>query len=260
MILKDIIPVLGTIKDRVHQNGGTLINLYLSGSNLYNWNSEDSDIDLRGTYVLDKKEFLGLNQPKKVIQVNGIKDMDIELFELGKCVSLAVKGNCNRLEEFYAKQVYDTAAHKELKSLLHNHWGKDGVYNSYRGTAYQNYKKFILHGRNTVKKYLYVFRALMAGTYALAHGELQPDMELLAKYYRVDAVKELLRIKRAGRENEPLHTLEDGSLDVLINEWFDKIDETYNNCEIPEYMDKKHVAKLNNFVINKHLEMSNDGR
>jgi hypothetical protein len=82
----------------------------------------------------------------------------------------------------------------------------------------------------------------------------------LAKYYRVDEVKQLLEIKRAGLENEPLHTLENGVLDKLIHKWFDKIDEAYNSCQIIEHMDKGHVQKLNNFVINKHLEMSNDGR
>ncbi len=260
MILKDLIPILGEIKDQVHRQGGTLINLYLSGSNLYGWNSKDSDVDLRGTYVLDKKEFLGLKQPREVIEINKFEDYDISLFELRKCVNLAVKGNCNRLEEFYAEQVYDTAHHKQLKELIHGSWGKSGVYHSYRGTAYHNYKKFILNGRNTVKKYLYVFRTLMAGTYALNHGQLEPNMERLAKYYRVDEVKQLLEIKRAGLENEPLHTLENGVLDKLIHKWFDKIDEAYNSCQIIEHMDKGHVQKLNNFVINKHLEMSNDGR
>lgn len=259
MTLRDLIPVLGQIKDNIHREGGYLTNLYISGSDLYGWRSEDSDVDLRGIFFLDKRRLLGLKRPKDVIEINGIEDHDITIYEIKKVANLLIKGNCNFWEEFNATQTYQTATYKQFKELLGDSWGKAGIYNSYRGTAYQNYKKFIMNGRNTMKKYLYVFRALMAGTYALSHGEIQPNSEILAKYYREKDVLKLIKLKRKGLENEPIHTLEDGSLDTLIDKWFNKIDDAYINSAIPENMSQDDIQRVENFIIEKRLELSNYG-
>jgi predicted nucleotidyltransferase len=168
-------------------------------------------------------------------------------------ISLAIKGNCNKLEEINAPQLYKTSDFLGLQQMINNSFGKKGLYDSYKGMATFNYKKFILQGRNTVKKYLYVFRALMAGSYVLENGQIQPNMEKLVTHYRTSEVKELLRIKQSGLENEPLEDIDNGTLDTLIKEWFEHIDKAYSKSKIPDYPDQKDVKKVERFLIDLRL-------
>lgn len=254
MKIQDEIKLISKLKDRVHSKGGNLMNAYVSGSNLYGWNSKDSDIDIRGCFVLKKEEFLGLEKPIEVLEIKTDNDEDIVLFEIKKLISLALKGNCNILEELNATQFYKKADFVRLKQLINNAFGKKGIYNSYRGMAEFNYKRFILRGRNTVKKYLYVFRGLMAGIYCLQTGLIKPNIEELNKHFKFKEVTQLLEIKRAGLENEPLKDLEEGKLDEKIRELFDKIDEAYLKCKMPEVPTKEEIEEVNKYLIKLRLD------
>jgi hypothetical protein len=253
-MLREHIRLIGELKNAAHIQGGDLVSLYISGSHLYGWPSKNSDVDIRGMYMLRDREFLGLHPPKNYIRINYEDnspenvEYDIDIFEIRKALNLAVKGNCNVLEGFAAEPIYKTVEYRELTKLIEGKWGKNGVYNSYRGMAWQNYRKFILNGRNTVKKYLYVFRALMAGTYALTTGRIEPNMEVLARYWRVEPVKELLKIKKNGLENEGTESLNTGELDLLVEKWLDKIDEAYENCKIPEKMSEDNIAIIDGWL------------
>lgn len=249
MEIKEEIQLVSRLKNVVHSKRGHLLNAYVSGSHLYGWNSKDSDIDIRGCFILNKKEFLGLEKPLDVIEIKTEDDKDIVLFEIKKMIELALKGNCNILEEINSKQFYKQADFEALKQLINNSFGKRGIYNSYKGMAEFNYKKFILAGRNTVKKYLYVFRGLMAGIYCLQTGAIQPNIEELNKHFKIKEVTKLLEIKRAGLEKEPLRDLEEGTLDIKIKELFDKLDEAYIKCKMPEVPDKEDVDKINDWLI-----------
>jgi len=254
MDIKEEIQLTSNLKNRVHSEGGNLLNAYISGSHLYGWTSKDSDIDIRGCYVLKKERFLGLDNPREVIEIKTEDNKDIVLFEIKKLIGLALKGNCNILEEINSPQFYKNADFVKLKQLINNAFGKKGIYNSYRGMAEFNYKKFILCGRNSVKKYLYVFRGLMAGIYCLQTGLIKPNMEELNKHFKIKEVTKLLEIKRAGLENEPLKDLEEGTLDKLIKGLFDKIDEAYIKCKMPEVPTKEEIEEVNKFLINLRLE------
>jgi predicted nucleotidyltransferase len=252
MEIKEQTLLIGKIKNEIHNRNGKLFNAYISGSDLYGWRSEDSDVDIRGMYMLNPREFLGLGnyKSKRSIELNSLcPNYDITIFEIRHGVGLAIQGNCNILEEFTAEQLYKDGNFRRLKDLLNSTWGKNGVYNSYRGMAQFNYKKFILQGRNTVKKYLYVYRGLLAGRYAMTTGMIEPNMERLAKYFRISNAKELLKIKREGKENEPLDRLEAGELDVEISEQFEKLDLAYYQSEISERPQEEMVKKVENLLI-----------
>ena len=254
MEIKDEIKLISTLKNNVHRKGGNLLNAYISGSHLYGWDSKDSDIDIRGCFVLRKENFLGLENPKEVIEIKTEDDKDIVLFEIRKLIKLALQGNCNILEEINSPQFYKNADFVKLKQLINNAFGKKGIYSSYRGMAEANYKGFILQGKNTVKKYLYVFRGLLAGIYCLQTGLIKPNIEELNNHFKIKEVTKLLEIKRNGLENEPLKDLEEGVLDKKIKELFDKIDEAYLKCKIPEVPTKEEVEEINKFLIKLRLE------
>jgi hypothetical protein len=253
METKEEIKLISELKDKVHKKGGNLLNAYISGSHLYGWDSKDSDIDIRGCFVLNKEEFLGLKKPIEVIEIKTNDNKDIVLFEVKKLINLALQGNCNILEEINSPQFYKKADFVKLRQLINNSFGKRGIYNSYRGMAEFNYKRFILSGRNTIKKYLYVFRGLMAGIYCLQTGLIKPNIEELNKYFKIKEVDKLLKIKKAGLENEPLKDLENGVLDQKIRILFDKIDEAYIKCKIPEYPKEEEIKEIEKWLINLRI-------
>ena len=257
MEIKEEIQLISKLKDKVCSKNGKLMNVYISGSHLYGWESKDSDTDIRGCFILSKEQFLGLNKPLEIIELKTEENKDIVLFEVRKLINLALQNNCNILEEINAEQFYKTADFVKLRQLINNAFGKKGIYNSYRGLAEFNYKKFILSGKNTVKKYLYVFRGLMAGIYCLQTGLVKPNIIELNKYFKIKEVDKLVEIKRNGLENEPLKELEEGVLDIKIKELFDKIDETYIKSKIPEVPSKEDIKEINKFLINLRLDNGN---
>jgi len=77
---------MGEIHNELNKGGIKLFSLTISGSHLYGFSSEDSDVDYRGIFQESTDHFLALNNPKEVIELKNIgtdKD-DIVLFELKK--------------------------------------------------------------------------------------------------------------------------------------------------------------------------------
>ncbi len=228
--------------------------------------SEDSDIDVRGCYVLNTHKFLGLNKPKdnvewKITQVhptcpdhpNGI---EICLNEVAKETTLALRSNCNALEHLAATPLYADVDAMEWRKLLLEGMSKDGVYQSYKGLATFNYHKFLKTGKKkTVKKYLYVFRGLLAGTYALQTRKIEPNLQVLSKYFQIPEIKKLIKAKKS--ENEKLPTgINEETLDRLLIQCFERIDKAYNKSTLQSKPDPEYVENVNNWLIKlrkKHL-------
>ena len=251
--IEDQIKVVSAIKQKVDTDqNGRVIYITISGSHLYGFTSKDSDVDYRGTYITGTENLLGLRRKRDVIEMKP----DIVMFELAKELGLAIKGNCNVLEHINAEPIYRTAESLELKRMVNNTFGKRGLYNSYRGMAMFNYKKFILKGKKTYKKYLYVFRGLMAGTHALQTGRIQPNIVELNKYFKIPLVKTLVQHKRGGTENEEVQDMVDsGELDAVIPELFEKMDRAYDRCKISEKPDEDGLSQINSWLIQRRVDL-----
>lgn len=246
------IKAIARVKKILNENGGILLNLTLSGSDLYGFTSEDSDFDYRGSFVFKTNKLLGLSKPKDVIEFQE-GDFDLALFEIGKELSLALKGNCNVLEHINAKQIYSTPEFLTLKPMIMNSWGKSGVYGSYKGMAMFNYKKFIASGRkNTIKKYLYVYRALCAGIYALETKRIEPNILVLNKYFKLPELKDLVQLKKKGKEVQLLDGLgvmDAGNIEDMILRLFERFDKAYKKCNLPEKPERKDVKEIESWLI-----------
>ena len=85
--------------------GKTFIFYTLSGAHLYGFPSSDSDYDIRGCHILDKREICGLNMPKDVIErMTG--DIDFVSFDIKKELGLILQNNSNVLEHVFAPPLY----------------------------------------------------------------------------------------------------------------------------------------------------------
>ena len=253
--IEEQIDIVARIKKEVNiEHNGRVIYITISGSHLYGFTSKDSDVDYRGTYIAGTENFLGLHRQRDVINMKP----DIVMFELAKEINLAITGNCNVLEHINAEPIYRTAESLELKQMVNNTFGKRGLYGSYRGLAEFNYKKFILRGKKSYKKYLYVFRGLMAGTYALQTGRIQPNIVELNKYFKIPLVKELVEYKIAGTENEEVSDLVDsGELDAIIPPLFERMDKAYDRCKIQPDADEEEMIKINKWLIEQRRNLIN---
>jgi len=245
--LEEQIKTIARIKEKVDTTqNGEVIYITISGSDLYGFPSKDSDVDYRGTYLSGTENFLGLHKKRDVIEMKP----DIVMFELSKELGLALKGNCNVLEHINAEPIYRTSDFLDMKQMVNNSFPKKGLYDSYRGMAMFNYKKFIMKGRKTHKKYLYVLRGIMAGTYALQTGRVESNTVTLNKYFKIPEVKTLIKAKREGFENDEVTSLvEDGSLDAMIPQLFERMDKAYVKSKIPERVEPEQWEKINSWLI-----------
>lgn len=239
---------IGKLKNKVsNEYHGKIINLMISGSHLFGFESPDSDTDYRGCFQVITNKMLTTRTVKDNIQFKTLKegvgmneihdrdvyDKDAVLDELGKEVGLLLAGNCNHFEHLYASQLLNSQEHIELKSIFREQMNLNGLYQSYRGMAHQNYKKFILGGKHTVKKYLYVLRGLMAGTFVLDTDDIEPNINHLASFYDdTDVVRELISLKRRGMEKAHVNKNLD-KYNTEVDKWFAKIDEVATN-KLPE--------------------------
>ncbi len=257
MNTEQLISVMSYIKNEVSKRyAGKVIYVTVSGAHLYGFLSKDSDVDFRGCFTANPNLFLGLNMPK--MNFDCVNPYDISMMELAKEIKLILAGNCNILEHVFSTPFYTTPEFVEMRDIAYSCLGKKGAYNSYRGMATSNYKKFILGGKQSFKKYLYVFRGLMAGRYFLETGMIEPDINKLNAVYKFPEIKMLIKAKTEGNENGYKEISNSGKLEELIQYCFQKIDVAYEKSKIPETPDKKATSRMNSFLVKLRKDMLDD--
>lgn len=252
------IKMIGVIKDRISSVGGLPQLIMLSGSHMYGFNSEDSDYDYRGFFVMQTGKVVGLDGIQEHVMFTEDEN-DVDITEVRKFLKLLLTMNCNTLEHLFSPALFETTLSIELRDILGQMISKKGIYDSYKGMAVTNYKKFIFTGKKkTVKKYLYVFRALLAGIHALETGTIEPNIVKLNKKYKVEVVDDLINDKINGLENDwAKQKYSDGNTNVdnLVNAWITEIDNAYIDSKLPTIPTHAQYDKLNKWL--KEIRRSN---
>jgi len=246
--LEEQIKLIADIKRRLNENSARLFSLSISGSHLYGFSSEDSDIDIRGIFVTNTNRLLGLSKPKTTMRME-IGKYDIELHELNFVLNKALKGNFTILEHIFVDQIYTTKEFLKMRKLIP--LTKNGLRDSYRGMSMHNYKKFIRTGkRNEVKKYLYVLRGLLAGIYVLDVGQLKPNIDELVKHFKFPIVKTLVELKKRGKERNPIPgNLDTGVIENLIETLLKRIDRAYMKSSLSEEPTKEERERVEELLL-----------
>lgn len=232
---------------------GQILFLTISGSHLYGFTSRNSDVDYRGAYIAAADTLLGIMNPKDMFGPVTYGLDDIELFEIRKFLGLALKMNCNVWEHLFSDRmmILKSKEFLDLRELLKSMISKGGLYHSYNGMARENYDKWIKTGREyTVKKFLYVVRALLAGIYFLENNKIEPDINILNDQYDNETVESLVDLKRRGQEKDQLDqsskTAEKAH--ILINKLLVDIDEAYVKCGLPEIPSDEDFHKVDGWL------------
>ena len=82
--------------------------LTVSGAHLYGFPSEDSDIDLRGSYLLPLAEVVGLRTPAETHEIkteHAGQEVELVCHDLGKYLRLLCKHNGYVLEQVFSPLV-----------------------------------------------------------------------------------------------------------------------------------------------------------
>ena len=180
-----------------------------SGSRAWGFASRDSDYDVRFLYVHNRDWYLSVEDRRDVIERPIADDLDVSGWELRKALRLLRKSNPPLLEWLKSPVVYhhDPAFVVEFGELATKFYSPRRCFTHYLHMAFGNWRDYLC-GRKQVslKKYLYVFRPLLACRWI--ERQLGPVPMLFdAMVARVldeqearEALEELVARKREGDE------------------------------------------------------------
>ena len=180
-----------------------------SGSRAWGFASRDSDYDVRFLYVHRRDWYLSVEDRRDVIEQPIADDLDVSGWELRKALRLLRKSNPPLLEWLKSPVVYrhDPVFAAEFGALATEFYSPRRCFAHYLHMAFGNWRDYLC-GREEVslKKYLYVFRPLLAcrwierqlGQVPMLFAQLVESVLDEADVRR--ALAELLARKQAGEE------------------------------------------------------------
>jgi len=165
----------------------------LSGSHIYGFADDESDIDIRGCHIEPTNTILSLKVPKQTTEQTFMLDgkkYDIVTHELTKFLTLMHKPNGNIIEQVLSPTIlYETKFYPKLKELAEKCISKK-LYHHYRGFTLH----MLHHIRNDAKKrhrkdIEYAFRTALTGIYVLETGKIEHNLYKLLDYYNINMNK-----------------------------------------------------------------------
>ncbi len=136
-----------------------------SGSRAWGFASHDSDYDVRFLYVHRRDWYLSVEDRRDVIEEPLTDELDVSGWELRKALRLLRKSNPPLLEWLKSPVVYqhDPVFTAQFNALSERFYSPRRCFAHYLHMASGNWRHY-LEGRELVslKKYLYVFRPLLA--------------------------------------------------------------------------------------------------
>jgi len=206
-----------------------------SGSRLWGFASDDSDYDIRFVYIRPMRHYIGL----KSYGSDTVNFMDDELkldfsgWDLKKFCILYNKSNPSAIEWLESDIVYMDKNIINQFLPLNETVRLRPLYEHYRSLAKQNYFKYIKDNHQPViKKYLYVFRAIINSLLIIDNKEIPPTefedaldqiSEVWVSDDTKDQIKQLLILKKVGDENMTYDYVIT-ALNQYIETYFEEVD------------------------------------
>lgn len=240
---------------RVARSGPSPVFATISGAHLYGFASADSDVDLRGAFLLPAAALLGLYPPAETITVED--DTTVELdwvaHDLRKFARMMTSHNGYVLEQLYSPLVVvATSAHEELMALGRGCVTRPLV-KHYLGFA-RGRRERLREPEPTVKHALYAYRVLLTGIHAMHTGEIVAHVGVLNERFRIAAIDELVARKRGAQEATRLDPRELDAHQAALDRLERELYEAHAASQLPE--EPTSAAALDDFVVRVRLEAS----
>ena len=177
----------------------------ISGAHLYGFASPDSDVDLRGAFLLPAKDLLGLHPPAETVTIEDKTSIDLDwvAHDIRKFARMMVSHNGYALEQLYSPLVvFSTPTFSELRELGLGCITRPTV-KHYLGFAHGRRKR-LAEPDPTVKHLLYAYRVYLSGIHLMRTGEVIANLGVLNDAIRLPEVNELVQRKQQGAEKMPL--------------------------------------------------------
>ena len=248
---KEIINKLKEIEKKEHVK---IIYAIESGSRAWEFESVDSDYDVRFIYVREKEDYLCLDEKSDVIELPIDEVFDISGWDLKKALRLLYKSNPSLLEWFASPIIYkETKEASNIKEVIPFYFSSKKLYCHYTRMA-KTHIKYVNKEKVPVKKYLYILRCILSSQYII-HNKKQPPIEIerliereLPNELRED-MNQLLMIKKSSDEKQYVDHI--SSLDEFILT-------SLQERDISSLMDGEESWEPLNEVFRKVIEKNSD--
>jgi len=236
-------------------NGATPLFATISGAHLYGFPSPDSDVDLRGAFVLPLKEVLRLREPVETLTatrtVGGV-EVDWVAHDVRKFARLMTRRNGYVLEQLYSPLAVVGGPQLDELRLIGRGCITRQLYHHYRGFA-DGQLKLLSQPTATVKELLYAYRVMLTGIHVLQTGTIEANLGQLAARYPVAGLAELIARKMAGTERGALAAEELPPHLAQLARLGADLAAAFDACALPDA--PTSLDALDDFVVRARLEL-----
>jgi predicted nucleotidyltransferase len=227
----------------------------ISGAHLYGFASRDSDVDLRGAFMLSAEDLLGLRSPAETVTIQDERTIDLDwvAHDIRKFARMMTNHNGYVMEQLYSPLVVlTTPVHEALMELGRGCATKPTV-RHYLGFA-QGQRKRLAEPDPTVKHLLYAYRVLLTGIHLMQTGETVANIRTLNERFRLAVIDDLVARKSAGAEKTALLERELVEHVRRLDDLEAKLHEAHDASHLPD--EATSAAALQDFVVRVRLDAS----
>lgn len=227
----------------------------ISGAHLYGFASPDSDVDLRGAFLLPARDLLGLHPSAETVTVEDKTSIDLDwvAHDLRKFARMMVSHNGYVLEQLYSPLVVlSTPTFEELRELGKGCITRPTV-KHYLGFAHGRRKR-LSEPDPTVKHLLYAYRVYLSGIHLMRSGEVIANIGVLNDAIRLPEVNELVQRKQRGAEKMPLTSSEIALHARHLDRLEAELNQAHEASTLPN--EPSSARALNDFVVHVRLKQA----
>jgi predicted nucleotidyltransferase len=224
----------------------------ISGAHLYGFASPDSDVDLRGAFLLPARAVLGLHPPAETITIEDKSTVDLDwvAHDIRKFARMMTSHNGYVLEQLFSPLiVLSTPAHEELLELGMGCVTRPMV-RHYQGFA-RGRRQRLAEPEPTVKHLLYACRVLLSGIHLMRTGQVVANLGDLNDEFRIEEIAELVARKRAGAEAMLLTEHDLARHTALLDRLEASLQQAHEASRLPD--EATSTAALDDFVVRLRL-------
>ena len=224
----------------------------VSGAHLYGFASPDSDVDLRGAYILPVASVVGLGQPEETVTLmfeDGGREIDLVAHDVKKFLSMMLSKNGYVMEQLYSPLVVQGGAALEELRALGQGCITRRLYHHYDGFSRKQIERYESESPRRVKTLLYIYRVLLTGIYLLETGQVEANLPRLNETFRLPFIPDLIAQK--VREKAVLESADLAAHEAAISSLQARLETAFEGSSLPETA--LNQAALNDFLVRVRL-------